>query len=742
MLGLKPLGEKKALLPFWSIYLITSVAAFVPCLFQGQSYFDDDLLRSFSIFWGFFRSSLSQGHLPLWNPYLFAGQPFLADPASMGFYPLFYPFLSFPGNFGLGLFLFFHTFLATTGTHFWLRNLGLGREACWIGSLSFALGGSFCGELIHPELFAAMAWTPWIFGSLEKLAQNPDPRSSFFCGLLTALLGSLLHPQILLDVLWGGSSYFFFRFFMSRQPIGRIIPICFFLTWGALPFFLSALPFLDFSRFSDRLISPTDYLRFNADFSIKPSSLTQLLFPMTTFRGTEATPFPETLANGGFGSPWVPMGLFLALKARDFKARPLLIGIGTFFLLISLGKFFPLHSFLCRFVPGFGILRAPFRFIFIYSLMVSALFAGGFDAVHKKNLFAQPNSHQPVLWAIGITILVLFVPFSGAPLNIPALLIFILGSIGLTLWLSQTKYSNWGKWLFYCAFFVFMLFTARDISSSRLGPNSNLDFSGTRDLFSKIRAEIGEGRVFMGDHIPYSIRTGDGTFKVDLPANAACFFEIRNAGGYNPLSLSQRGELYSLPFPTFLKLMDIQGFATGNEKGQVPGFERFQWGRTKFYRSKENKFLAYAPSEIKVISRPEQRLTFMREKGFDPYKTAVLSENPEMNLSEKKNAAPDFQYKVISREPDKVDFDVVLDRSSWVVFSEPNYPGWKAWVDGKESSIVTSNHLFRGLWVPRGRHAILFRFDPTIIRLAFFGILAWILSLILAGTFRGVLRLL
>jgi len=48
------------------------------------------------------------------------------------------------------------------------------------------------------------------------------------------------------------------------------------------------------------------------------------------------------------------------------------------------------------------------------------------------------------------------------------------------------------------------------------------------------------------------------------------------------------------------------------------------------------------------------------------------------------------------------------------VTSESNYPGWRAYLDGRKQRIFLTNVAFRGLPVPAGRHQIEMRFSPAI----------------------------
>lgn len=55
-----------------------------------------------------------------------------------------------------------------------------------------------------------------------------------------------------------------------------------------------------------------------------------------------------------------------------------------------------------------------------------------------------------------------------------------------------------------------------------------------------------------------------------------------------------------------------------------------------------------------------------------------------------------------------------------LVFSDTNAPGWRAWVNGRESKIETTNYLFRGVAVPQGRSRVVFAYDNQTHRVGVF----------------------
>jgi hypothetical protein len=56
--------------------------------------------------------------------------------------------------------------------------------------------------------------------------------------------------------------------------------------------------------------------------------------------------------------------------------------------------------------------------------------------------------------------------------------------------------------------------------------------------------------------------------------------------------------------------------------------------------------------------------------------------------------------------------DAEMDAAGWVVTSIPNWPGWRATLDGNPVDTAIANHAFVGVHVPRGRHQVRLEYWP------------------------------
>jgi hypothetical protein len=117
----------------------------------------------------FWVRSIWQGHIPLWDPYAFAGSPFAATLIPSVFYPLQLLFALVPLNrHGFISPRFYHEYLALAHllcaclTFALLRELQRSRFAAFVGACVFSLSGLLVG-MIWPFYIESCIWLPAIF---------------------------------------------------------------------------------------------------------------------------------------------------------------------------------------------------------------------------------------------------------------------------------------------------------------------------------------------------------------------------------------------------------------------------------------------------------------------------------------------------------------------------------------------------------------------------------------------------
>jgi hypothetical protein len=70
------------------------------------------------------------------------------------------------------------------------------------------------------------------------------------------------------------------------------------------------------------------------------------------------------------------------------------------------------------------------------------------------------------------------------------------------------------------------------------------------------------------------------------------------------------------------------------------------------------------------------------------------------------------KIKLVSYKANMVVLDYETDKDMFLYISDTFYPGWKAYVDKKETGIYRANLAFRAIEVPKGRHTVVFKYVP------------------------------
>jgi uncharacterized membrane protein YfhO len=133
--------------------------------------------------------------------------------------------------------------------------------------------------------------------------------------------------------------------------------------------------------------------------------------------------------------------------------------------------------------------------------------------------------------------------------------------------------------------------------------------------------------------------------------------------------------------------------------------------------------------QAKVAKDDADLKNMLTDPNFNPEKSVILEEtqSPEVVDDDKDNG---YKIDMVNYSSDKVELEITFPGRGYLVSSEIYYPGWRVFVDGKESRIYRSNYSFRAVFVPSaGNHKVEFKFMPDSLRR---GSLVTFLSLLFA----------
>jgi hypothetical protein len=110
-----------------------------------------------------------------------------------------------------------------------------------------------------------------------------------------------------------------------------------------------------------------------------------------------------------------------------------------------------------------------------------------------------------------------------------------------------------------------------------------------------------------------------------------------------------------------------------------------------------------------IVERDSKRvLRLLSSTEFDPARAVVLDgEIPTPPTGQLRAAAQIVRYN-----NETVTIATSADSEAVLVLADSYYPGWNAFVDGREEVIRRANLFFRAVRLPAGNHTVEFRYEP------------------------------
>lgn len=726
------------------LFLLLGLVFFAGVLIppQGQVMAGHDMIGNYYIYWQVVREALRSGSLPLWEPDIFGGFPFLAQPQQSTFYPVNWINLLVPVRVGVSLYTLFHVWLAGFGMYLFARYMGGRRLPSVLAGIGFSYGGLLAGRLWagHQPVYAVFIWTPLMLVALAWAIDRRRWYASVLAGvpLALSLLAGHVPSFLYVGMIWAA----FVLYYLIIRPGERWRIVRTALVAGLVGLALAAVqlvPFLQFTAVSGR-VAEADFA-FATDYSLPPAHLVTLLIPEF---------FGEPLHVGYWSVPTFEeltyyAGLLAVLGIILGARRPtrltwfylILIVLGLW---LALGRYGVLYELAYRFLPPFRLVRAPARAAFLYLFAASALLAHSLtvwrdlpDAERRRTLksfwpgatsvlgiglFAALAATGAVFMAVHPTDTSgrLWQQMGGYSL---ALVVVGLGSSLLWAYITADKGTNddgaAGER------------TVRKTSSRLVLVSIALVLLVVADTwwfsFPMVRTASTapdpvwtDGRALVdnpsGRVLPWGVPlfSQNGAMQVDWPS----------VFGYDSLEPEAHIALASsVPDPrsTAYDVLGVSHVLAGGPLDEYTEGERpltllGHQGSAWVYSRARTLPIARLVYAVEVIPDGAAAIARIHAPDFDPAAVAIVDAPPPCELTS--SSAEPGAAEIVAHAPTRWEIKTRSDSPALLVVAENAYPGWEATVDGNRAETVTAYTSLRAVCVPAGEHTVVWTFRPRL----------------------------
>ncbi|MBI4787552.1 MAG: hypothetical protein HY782_10955 [Chloroflexi bacterium] len=355
----------------------------------------------------FVAESLRARELPLWNPYLFAGVPFLAAGQHSALYPFSILFYVLPVDRAYGYFVALQLALAAITMYAFTRVLRLGRFAATISAIVYAFSSFMVVSTTFPMVISAAAWLPAILACAELILRSKDSARRILYVLLGAIFLGIQflagHIEISLYVLMVTAFYVLWRGVQTFEVLETSKVWASVAMMTGIGITLAAVQLVPLyelvqGNFRSGSVTLQDVIGWAypsrqiltflmPDFFGNPTHHSYSdIFDFTLRAAPTGTIFwgIKNYVEAGSYVGILPLVLALMAIVTGFKSqvagRKSQVALFATLALVSLVFVFgtPLYGILFYLVPGFNQLHTPFRWVFPYTLSMAVL--AGFGA--------------------------------------------------------------------------------------------------------------------------------------------------------------------------------------------------------------------------------------------------------------------------------------------------------------------------------------------------------------------------
>ena len=707
-----------------------------------------------------FRHLIAESTLfPLWNPYVFAGTPFLAESSNTQLLlPLHLLFAILPPGTAIAATMPLYLALAGISMYAYLRVIDLPRGSALIGAITFMLASVATWWLLLSYFLASVVWLlPMALVGVEITLRG---RYRWGALVIASAIGLALlgNTQVAFYISLAISLYaaWMLAARWRRKELNKrslLVQFGILTSSAILGFAIAAaqlLPSLELTQLSQRtaILGPT---------ALVPLQLPQLL--LLLLPGLAGYPPSGTIwGTGNFLETSLYVGLLpltLALLASWTRPnRYLAWGAALTIVGLLLALAWPKPEFLATIFPPYQLFPQQGRILLLAKFGMALMAAFGARAVfaHVKPTPSRifPLFSAVVVLLLGGAVLAFALHEWPEPMTetYSKAVAALFDSIG---WLAAMALASggalllvlrWGKHIPISCIALLTAATILDLAGFAAPLYTYVPVSALYPPtpMTAYLQEQREERLFRIIGVP----------RTTFLSNSAMVYGLSDARGYNalyPLRVLQFAHLvngldplaassstggytgfysdhHRINYDTLhdmrlLSLLNVEYIVLDKQYRPTPPLDLSELDFVMeqpglrggvLYRNPNVLPRAFLVGNAETVADAAEAAMRLQDPQFDPAQQVVL---------EHTTALPSFampqtsSVDIVSYEPERVRIHVDTDGPAWLLLTDTYYPGWQATINGEEAPIYAADLLFRAVAVPPGSSIMEFSYQPA-----------------------------
>ncbi len=687
---------------------------------------------------------ISQGVLPLWNPHVLVGVPFVASFQSALFYPPNYIFCVLPVHLAANLDLFFHLLLSCLGTYLAARCLGIRPAGAVVSALAYSLGAPQFLRIYGGHWGAACAtpWLPLLFVCVEQLLRRPG-FGGVACGAGVLCMFWLAGaPQFVVFSSVSLALYIVMRGYCLLRADGvrsAARSAAALIVSAALGTLLAGVQLAPgFAAMPHLARSGPMLPAWSAQFALPAENLVTFILPY--FFGGAAAPYWGKFniweMSCYIGALAFLLAVFGLAKTRKELAVPLGLTV-LLSLLLALGRHTPLFTLLQAVAPG---LRGASKFLTPATFFFALLAGYGCHALGSASRETRKKFGIVLLFSGGIVLFAgavivygegvgralvdaslqggeRYLPLAGLEME------DVLADIGGSAFRGMTLFAVAGLAAILLKsekrlVLVLALLFALDLvplGSRYLGPRSSFRpgdrywDEGVAEFFATSSPQFRvhtSGWLGLNDAMLYGVSYVEG-IDPNPPKRFHTIFTV--AQGLDPRIAPSWYQVLR-PAPLWNALALKYFVVPRGSFPVLPGTKRIRRNeRFDIYENPNALPRARILHEVEVIADEEALLKKVLSAQAN---TLFLEAPPPPPLSGEARTEGGESCRIVASLENEVVVECTLAEEGYLLLADSYFPGWRATSNGRELAVLRANYCLRAVRLGTGEHEVRFTYAP------------------------------